>query len=215
MAKTTDWEAIEREYRAGQLSVREIGREHGISEGAIRKRAKAEGWVRDLSEKVRELARAKLVRDAGTQEGTQTPRVNERETIEFAAARHVEVTRQHQGAVGRGRDLTLRLLDELDATTTHVGELHDLIEEDTKGEKNPRRRDGMLRAVSLPGRAGVLKDLSLAAKNWIALERQAFNMDGASDSTEPATKGDVSAALQKLNDEQRDQLRSLAATLAG
>jgi predicted DNA-binding protein YlxM (UPF0122 family) len=48
-----DWEAIEREYRAGQLSVREIARQYAVSEGAIRKRAKAEGWERALADVVR------------------------------------------------------------------------------------------------------------------------------------------------------------------
>ena len=37
--KVLDWEAIEREFRAGQLSLREIGRRFGLTEGAIRKRA--------------------------------------------------------------------------------------------------------------------------------------------------------------------------------
>ncbi|CZW65294.1 Uncharacterised protein [Enterobacter hormaechei] len=35
-----DWEAIETAYRAGVMSLREIASQHGISEGAIRKRAK-------------------------------------------------------------------------------------------------------------------------------------------------------------------------------
>lgn len=39
MAKP-DWEAIETAYRAGVMSLREIASQHGISEGAIRKRAK-------------------------------------------------------------------------------------------------------------------------------------------------------------------------------
>jgi DNA-binding Lrp family transcriptional regulator len=37
---SVDWEAIEREYRAGQLSVREIARQQGLSHTAINKRAK-------------------------------------------------------------------------------------------------------------------------------------------------------------------------------
>ena len=43
---TTDWEAIEREFRAGIRSLREIGAEYGVTEGAIRKRAKRDGWQR-------------------------------------------------------------------------------------------------------------------------------------------------------------------------
>jgi len=34
--KTVDWEAIEREYRAGQLSLREIGRRFDVTDTAVR-----------------------------------------------------------------------------------------------------------------------------------------------------------------------------------
>lgn len=44
---TPDWEAIETAYRAGMMSLREIAAQHGISEGAIRKRAKRDDWSRD------------------------------------------------------------------------------------------------------------------------------------------------------------------------
>ena len=43
---TPDWEAIESAYRAGVLSLRDIGEQYGVTEGAIRKRAKKCGWVR-------------------------------------------------------------------------------------------------------------------------------------------------------------------------
>ena len=61
--KDIDWEAIEREYRAGQLSTYAISRKHKISDNSIRKRVAKEGWARDLSEQVREQVRINLVRD--------------------------------------------------------------------------------------------------------------------------------------------------------
>jgi hypothetical protein len=79
--KPIDWEAIEREYRAGMLSLREIGRRHGVTEGAIRKKAKAESWKRALAAKVREEVREKLVRN----DGTQQPRATDAEIIEAAS----------------------------------------------------------------------------------------------------------------------------------
>lgn len=48
---------LERDYCAGQLSLRDMEKIHGISEGAIRKRAKKNGWVRKDK--------------SGTQKGTQ------------------------------------------------------------------------------------------------------------------------------------------------
>ena len=51
-----DWEAIETAYRAGVMSLREIASQHGISEGAIRKRAKRDDWSRDLNAKNQQKA---------------------------------------------------------------------------------------------------------------------------------------------------------------
>lgn len=48
---------LERDYCAGQLSLRYLADIYGISEGAIRKRAKKHGWVRTEKK--------------GTQKGTQ------------------------------------------------------------------------------------------------------------------------------------------------
>ena len=61
MAKP-DWEAIESAYRAGVLSLRDIGDKYGVTEGAIRKRAKKFDWVRKAGTQVRKN---------GTQSGTQ------------------------------------------------------------------------------------------------------------------------------------------------
>ena len=38
--KQPDWEKIELDYRAGIKTLREIASEHGLSDGAVRKRAK-------------------------------------------------------------------------------------------------------------------------------------------------------------------------------
>lgn len=55
---TPDWEAIESACRAGLMSIREIASQHGITHGAINKRAKRDGWERDLKAKVKAKADA-------------------------------------------------------------------------------------------------------------------------------------------------------------
>lgn len=64
--KDPDWERIELDYRAGIKSLRQIAGEHGVSEGAIRKRAKRDDWTRDLNAKIQskadELVRKESVR---------------------------------------------------------------------------------------------------------------------------------------------------------
>ena len=61
----------------------------------------------------------------------------------------------------RARGIAARLLDELDTTTAHIGELEFLIETE---ESDPRRRQALLKALSTAERAKTLKDISLAMK---------------------------------------------------
>jgi Trp operon repressor len=57
MRSDIDWEAIEREFRLGQFTVRQIAANHGVSHTSITRRAKRLGWARDRSEEVLAAAR--------------------------------------------------------------------------------------------------------------------------------------------------------------
>lgn len=43
---TRNWQAIEADYRAGRMGIREIARFHDVPESTIRKRASANQWQR-------------------------------------------------------------------------------------------------------------------------------------------------------------------------
>lgn len=183
----TDWEAIEREYRAGQLSVSEIGRQHGVSHTAINKRAAARGWTRNLAAKVKEAVSTRLVSDGVS--GS-----NARETIDAAAARVVDIVRSHRKDIAQGRAIAQSLFGELIEATDNREIIEDEIEEATKGDgpANAKRRAMMLRAVALPSRASTLLSLSSAIKNFIGLERQAFSIDDPADPEKGRAIADLS-----------------------
>lgn len=63
MSKPED-SGLERDYCAGLLSLRDMAEIYGISEGAIRKRAKKNGWVRNKPEGTQKSTQ---VRKTGTQ----------------------------------------------------------------------------------------------------------------------------------------------------
>ena len=88
--KQIDWEAIEREYRSGSLSVAEIARQHKISHPAILKKAKKFGWKRSLSDQVRKRVTEKLVTDAVTDNNASDEEVTEA-AAEVAAVPETEV----------------------------------------------------------------------------------------------------------------------------
>jgi hypothetical protein len=61
----------------------------------------------------------------------------------------------------RARGLAGRMLDELDTVTAHHGELEEMISVE---ESDPRRRNALLKAISLPERAMTLKNISQTLK---------------------------------------------------
>ena len=182
MAKPpVDWEAVEREFRAGQLSTREIGRQHGVSHVAINKRAKADGWTRNLAQRVREEVTNRLV----TSEVTSGDPVTERQAIGLAAQRGVVIVREHRTTIGKARSIVELLMDELEGATIGIDEIEEAIAEETASDLNGQRRARMLKAVNLSTRAGVITNLAAALKTLVGLERQVFSLDDS-----PASDGD-------------------------
>jgi hypothetical protein len=106
MAAKTDWESIERVYRAGSLSIRSIADKHGISDTAIRKRATKHGWQRDLTEKVRESTREKLVRSQVREPSSQQ---TEDEIIEEASSEAANIVLQHRAGLADWRAIAEKL----------------------------------------------------------------------------------------------------------
>lgn len=143
---TVDWSRIELEYLAGDVSIREIADRYEISDTAIRKRAKAESWVRA----------AKKVRTANQCEPERSPPPPPPSDPDEP----VEAGKIADG----GRGLVWRMLDELDVITTRRGELEDMIVDATEGDEEEARRESMMRAISLTARANTMKTLALALK---------------------------------------------------
>ncbi|MBV0142528.1 hypothetical protein KTP63_01400 [Klebsiella quasipneumoniae] len=179
MAKP-DWEAIESAYRAGLMSLREIASQHGISEGAIRKRAKRDDWSRDLAAKVKERA-DDLVRKAEVRKQVRTETaLSERVLIEATAEVVAAVRMEHRGDIRRAREITNALFDELGAECADVDSLRKLGELMLSPDENGRDKLNEIyhSIISMPERVKAVKALSEALKNLIGLERQAYGIDG-------------------------------------
>ncbi|WP_404463074.1 hypothetical protein LG331_09860 [Vreelandella aquamarina] len=194
--KSPDWERIEYDYRAGVLSIREIASQHGITHGAVNKRAKKEGWERDLKAKIKAKAEALVSKRAVSTEVSTKRADTERQVVESNAEAIANVRMAHRGDISRSRRLANKLLDELEALTDNrelYDELGDLLRQpDDRGMD--RMNDIYHKVISLPGRTKAMKELAETMKTLISLERQAYDLDsklGGSDSDE----------LSKLMDE--------------
>lgn len=175
-----DWEAIEWAYRAGLMSIREIASQHGITHGAINKRAKRDGWERDLKAKIKAKADALVSkREVSKQVSTETA-TNERILIEANAEVIANVRMEHRGDIRRARNIASSLFGELEAQCADVGALEQLgdlmLSPDDKGQH--KLNEIYHKVISMPGRVKSMKDLSDTLKTLIGLERQAYDIDG-------------------------------------
>lgn len=171
-----DWESVEREYRAGVLSVREIGKAAGLSHVAVLKKAKREGWTQNLAARVKEAVTTKLV-TADVTIG------NQREIIEAVALRSVDVILAHRKDIAKLRTMATGMTAELEADA----------------EKPAKER------MSLKERASIIESLSRTTARAVVLERQAFGLDDdtkAPDSVEAADasspRGEIERRLARL-----------------
>jgi hypothetical protein len=186
-----DWEAVEREYRAGQLSTREIGRIHGVSHTAVSKRAKKEGWTQNLAARVREEVATRLV-------SNEVATANARQVVEEAATRVIALVREHRRDIGSARQLVATLVTELQEASENVGEIEAGINDETANDQGSNRRKMMLKAVSLSTRSSAIANLSVAMRNLVGLERQAFSLDNGAPTTDDAKADETDDAYRDL-----------------
>ena len=183
-----DWERIELDFRAGILSLREMSGAHGISHVSIAKRAKRDGWDRNLSAKIHAKADA-LVNRAMVNSAANSGRlVTEREVVDGGAERIAQVRGSHRADIGRARALTMALLVELECQTGNLPGLVALGEIlRSPNEFGADKLNDIYQAVlSLPERTKTVKALSEALKNLVGMEREAYNIGAVE--VDPASK---------------------------
>lgn len=169
-----DWEALEREYRADVMSNVALAKKYSCAESSIRKRAKKYGWTKDLTKKVRERASAKLARVSVRTSNAQ----EDEKAIEEAAQVTVNVVLGHRQDLKQGRDICRLMLEELQDGTKHRVLIDEIVEQAADEEGwSDKARAAAQRAISLPSRSGVLRDLAQAMHKFQAMERTAFNID--------------------------------------
>lgn len=190
--KQTDWEAIERAYRAGLLSVREIAGAHGVTHTAINKRAKAQGWERDLQAKIKAKADSLVSKAEVSKQVSKETVETERGIVDANARVIADIRMAHRGDITRAREMTNRLLDELSDLTENRALFDQLGElmENPDGRGIDKLNDLYHKVISMPGRTKSMKELSETLRTLIGLERQAYGMDVAPDDfTAPAGLG--------------------------
>lgn len=110
MAAKCDWAAVERDYRTGCFTNRELGRRHNVSESSIRNRADKHEWQKDLSEMIRQRVREKTGRAAAAAVAEAT---NDAEIVEQAAEAGAQLVRGHQVLIARARGIAQQFIERI------------------------------------------------------------------------------------------------------
>ena len=183
--KVIDWELIERHYRAGIKTLRQIGNEYGCSHVAIQRKAEKFGWVRDLTEKIAqkthekvtkaEVTKARYREASVTTPALLTDAAVVQEYSEIAATVEMKQRTDLDIAIDTNRKLGVLLSDMID----NIGSLAEL------GEmmRNPnesgmdRLNDKYMAIISLPELIKAHKDNSTALVTLGAQQRKAWRLD--------------------------------------
>jgi hypothetical protein len=178
-----DWEGIERDYRAGLLSLREIAdRYPGTNHVAISRRAKKYGWARDLTEKIKAKADDLVTRSDVTGDVTKTSAVSEREIVDSNAEALALVIRGQRKSLVRLDGVVQMLFDRLESELkngelfSQLGEIMAAPDENGQDKLNDLYR----KVIALPNQTDTAKKLAETLKTQIELERRVFKIDDQS-----------------------------------
>lgn len=154
-----DWNQIEAEYRAGDLSLRAMAKKHGVPTSQITNYAKRFGWVRLLTREVRkELQKRKAMEARGL---TSDKRITDEQAVAMAADDAMKVVAKHRAGILK-----------LEATRDNLQKRLDNI---LAGKEPAAGDEKCLGDRESPG--DLLEKLSRITERLVKMERQAHALD--------------------------------------
>lgn len=198
-----DWEATEKDWRAGIMTKQQMAELHGVSRAAMDKRFKKLGIERDLKEKIRQKAESLVTQQMVTREVTFGRLVTtEKEIVDINAQIQANALIGHRTDIRRHRALSLKLLAEIEAETDNPELFAQLGEMMLSQDKNgvDRLNELYRKVIASPGRIDSMKKLADTLKTLISLEREAFGLDQGipDDGSKSMTDEQVSDKLNAL-----------------
>lgn len=179
-----DWEFVEKEYRLGQFSLRQIAAQFDIQPSAISRKAKKEGWVQDKSEQVKTLSKNQLIL-SNTHKATEKATPTKVDIEEAATARTNKVL-DHRADILRSRNLLMLLIGELEVTTGNLelfqqlGELMYTVDgESTEAQQaaQAKRIEVFNRILSTPSRIDSFKKAANTLEKLVNLEGKVWGLE--------------------------------------
>jgi hypothetical protein len=179
--KTIDWEKIERAYRLNFTTDMQNAADNGVSRSALVRRAKKEGWTKDLSEQVRLETKAR-VRANIVEDATKTLHATLHETfqkdstaVQLEATSNALLIAEHEKGGTKGREVMSSILDRIDEQIRSAPTIDELLE--LLKVESPELGSAIARVTSLPSLADTAKKAIEGFSRSVDIERKARNMD--------------------------------------
>lgn len=207
--KPVDWEIVEKDYRAGLKSLRQLADEHGVSHVTIAKRAKKYGWEKNLEEKIQTTAKNKIARTVVNKQGNNE--VNSKAQLSDAQVVNAYADVVASVDMIQREDLKLAI----DNSRSQLRELvalgdpqfHDKLVElgETFDESGPTANGGWKTdknnelyqyIISLAGRVKMSKEIAAAHGVYIPMQRKVFGLDA-----EKKSSGEFEEMLRQVQAE--------------
>lgn len=176
--RKTDWEAVERDYRTGHFTSRELSEKHQVSHSLIARNAKKNGWTQDLAEAVRQATNAKLIDDLVNQEVHKSSQ-KVHTTIQVAAEVNTNLILSHRADLLEMKQVKKLLLEQIKQATVHSVDLAKVVEMVRNPDENgiDRANDALRKAMGRSALVDDLKKLADVDEKVRKGEREAFSID--------------------------------------
>lgn len=150
--RSVDWDACHRDYRTGKFTLRELAAKYGVTHGAVGKRARDQGWQRDLTEEIRQATNARLTQELVANEVNKSIQAVS-STISVAAELNAQVVIGHRKRISSQKTLVDDALDkvvsiadtvvDVKTANAYANAISVLINADSKLEERERRAYGL------------------------------------------------------------------------
>lgn len=179
----TDWDAVERDYRTGKFTLRELEAKHKVTNAAIGRRAKAKGWTQDLAVAIKQATNAALIDDLVRNEVRKSTQ-EVRNTVEIAAEVNFRVIMGHRNDLADTRNVAAGLLSELAqaaALVEHTEALAAILAgEEADADAIASARTALKKALAINSRIASVKQLADTFDKLQIAERRAFAIEDGS-----------------------------------
>lgn len=193
--KRNDWEAVERDFRTGKFTLRELEKKHGPSYAEISRRSKKEGWTKDLRDIIKQATNAAVLRETVTNAQQDVT-----ETVLAAAETNKQVILGHRKDIAAAQQLCSAMFNELSQVTINPKKLQELMEvlvggDDMTEAQIADARLALSDLTKLPTRSLAFQRLSQSMVRLQQMQRVAFGLD------EPEQPPPVDEAADLSDDE--------------